>query len=110
MAPPAAGDDVGTETVRHAYGRMLLAARARGYARSATETTRELEGRLSRGPAASAAGALAGSTAVDDAVRYGELKTDGPAREEAVARADDVSFVLGQQPVAKPPGSPTAGA
>jgi len=99
VAPMAPEDGAGPETVRHAYRRMLAAARASGSARSATETTRELAGRLASGPAVSAAGPLGGLTATYDAVRYGELEPAEQARAHATAQADLVSAALA------PPGS-----
>jgi len=96
VAPVVGTEESGAETVRHAYGRMLAAARVSGAARGATETTREVEDRLSRGPAAGAAGALARLTAVYEDVRYGEHDTTEPARAHAVDQADVVSSALSQ--------------
>ena len=102
VAAMAADEDPGAESVRHAYRRMLTAARTSGSARAASETTRELEGRLARGPAAGAADALAGLTATYDAVRYGEVVIEEPARDHAVAQADLVSSAL------RPPAAPAS--
>jgi len=99
----------GAETVRQAYRRMLIAARTSGSARAATETTRELEDRLSRGPAESAAGALSGLTTLYDAVRYGELETADAARDDAVTQADMVSLALARTASPEPPSSPAPG-
>jgi Domain of unknown function (DUF4129) len=90
-------DPTGGNTVRHAYRRMLITARASGSPRTPAETTHELQGRLSDGPAASAAKALAGLTVLYDAERYGEVETDEPARTHAVDQADAVSSALREQ-------------
>jgi hypothetical protein len=98
---PAPPDPAGAECVRHAYRRMLTAARASGHARAATETTRELEARLSRGPAAAAAGSLAGLTVLYDTVRYQEVDAGEAARRDAAVQADTVSAELTR--VERPP-------
>jgi hypothetical protein len=91
---PAPVDSVDAESVRHAYRRMLTAARASGHPRAATETTRELEARLSRGPAAAAAGSLAGLTVLYDTVRYQEVDAGEALRRNAALQADTVSAEL----------------
>jgi hypothetical protein len=102
-------DRASHETVRDAYRRMLLAARAAGRGRDLAETTRELEGRLVRGPVASQAGALADLTAVYDAVRYGEVAPQERDRVRAVAQANAVSSVL-QEAVSEELADPTSDA
>jgi len=73
---------------------MLAAARAAGHPRAAAETTRELEARLSGGPAAGAAASLARLTDLYDTARYHELDAGEPARQDAISRADAVSDEL----------------
>lgn len=99
-------DYTGPETVRRAYRRMLITARVSGSARAPAETTGELRGRLSDGPAADAAGALAELTALYDAARYGELEIDEPARVNAVDQADAVSSTLREHSVEERPPPP----
>jgi Domain of unknown function (DUF4129) len=88
--------DAGLETVRHAYRRMLKAARVSGQGRSGAETTGEFRGRLSKGPAVSAGNALAELTDIYEAARYGEIEITEPARERAIAMADSVHSALTQ--------------
>ena len=103
---PAPADPVDAESVRHAYRRMLAAARAAGHARAATETTRELEARLSAGPAAAAAVSLSDLTFLYDTVRYQERDAGEPARRDATLQADTVSTELRRVRVNQPPGAP----
>jgi Domain of unknown function (DUF4129) len=99
--------DAGLETVRHAYRRMLKAARSSGQGRSGAETTGEFRGRLSRGPAVSAGNALAELTDIYEAARYGELEITEPARQHAVAMADSIHSALTQFSVQDAAGPPS---
>ncbi len=88
--------DASLENVRHAYRRMLKAARASGQGRSGAETTGEFRRRLSKGPAVGAGNALAELTDIYEAARYGELEIAEPARAHAVAIVDSIHSALTQ--------------
>jgi Domain of unknown function (DUF4129) len=107
IATAAPDDDTGPESVRRAYRRMLITARASGSGRAAAETTREFQGRLSDGPAADEAGALATLTALYDAARYGEMEIEEPERVSAVNQADAISSTLREHGVEEQTLPPT---
>jgi hypothetical protein len=87
----------GAETVRQAYRRMLVAARISGRGRSISETTRELQLRLSdpeAGLGAQIDPALHELTDLYDSVRYGGADLDEVATAHAARHADTVSAII----------------
>src|SRR6185437_5072700 len=97
-AGPAADDPAGAETVRQAYRRMLVAARRAGRARGASETTRELQARLTAELGTNSS--LGVLTNLYDTVRYGEADLDASAASNATEHADIVAGTFDlEQPI-----------
>ncbi len=83
------------DPVRLAYRRMLSTAHGAGHPRSATDTAREFEARLSH-DAPDAAPSLHELTRHYEAVRYGRRPPDPAAAARAAGATDEIAAILGR--------------
>ncbi len=102
--PEPAAPESDHESVRQAYLRVLVAARAAGHGRASAETARELQARVGTGLDPDPGAALARLTDLYDRARYAEDEPVEAVQTEAAGRADVVAAALA------PPHPPTAAA